>query len=123
MLKKMKAMVAVTGCALDLRLRGFSAVCQPALNAAPGETGPADRAWLENHWSALVATGRLPWSTCLTRSMVLWRLARRRELHGSLRLQVNRPAPGLRAHAWIEFSDLCLGREEGPGARLAPLPR
>ncbi len=41
-------------------------------------------------------------SSCLTRSIVLWRLLRRRGVGAEIRIGVSREASALAAHAWIE---------------------
>ncbi|MDX1571211.1 MAG: lasso peptide biosynthesis B2 protein [Xanthomonadales bacterium] len=109
----MAAALAVTATALQIRLRGVKTSCGAALEAARGKVAASEQAWLRRQWRAVAATRRLPWSTCLTRSLTLWRRARRHGLTGRLCLGVARRNP-FEAHAWVEFDGLVLGVQDGP---------
>lgn len=58
--------------------------------------------------------------TCLTRSLLLVWLLRRRGVRGQLRIGVRRIESGLAAHAWVEVDDMPVNDQADIGARFLP---
>jgi hypothetical protein len=100
---------------LGLRALGWRRVQQLL---GRGTSMPARRSLEEaRHVSALVeATARrspIPYN-CLQRSVVLWRVLRRRQLEADLRLGVRKEtAGGHRFHAWVEHGGEVLNDVQG----------
>lgn len=51
-------------------------------------------------------------ATCLRQSLALWWLLRRHGIPGELRIGVRKDGGRLRAHAWVEYLGISLGRED-----------
>ena len=69
------------------------------------------------------ATATLLHTRCLSRSMVLWHLLRRRSTAAEIRLGVSKSAEGkLAAHAWVELNGMPLNDNTGVLMRFAVLP-
>jgi transglutaminase superfamily protein len=59
-------------------------------------------------------------ATCLTRSLLLIWLLRRRGIHTQLRIGVRLAGGGLAAHSWVELGDLPVNDQPDVRARFAP---
>ncbi|MEM9532095.1 MAG: lasso peptide biosynthesis B2 protein [Pseudomonadota bacterium] len=115
------ATVLVTRAALALRLRGFAPVAARLLRR-PG--GPASGQPGGGEISrAFLATSRLPWSTCLSRSVALARHLRQLGLPAQLRLGAHpeQPARPFQAHAWVELDGCLLLPDSGHQPLETPL--
>lgn len=72
-----------------------------SLNAKPGMDEEQVTVDIE-HMVRLAARIRFTFATCLTRSMVLWWLLRRRGIQSDIRFGVRRDGGEILAHAWVE---------------------
>ena len=116
-LQFVRASYGVTAAALSLRIRGFARSCSSLLTLP--DAGVRTTMDVQALITAYRRTdGRLPWSTCLTRSLALCRTLRRARLPAALRLGVSKQGTGLHAHAWVELDGQAL---ESVG-HLTPLP-
>lgn len=109
--------------ALSLRARGMARTSAALARLewlsgdAAGALAPAEVARLVDGVAALLRT------SCLPRSLVLWRFLRRRGASAGVRLGVSRQADGsLRAHAWLEFEGAPLNDYADVLERYAALP-
>ncbi len=57
---------------------------------------------------------------CLTRSVALWWILRRRGIESALRIGVRTAAGHLEAHAWVELGGLVLNDDPDVGERFSP---
>ena len=60
---------------------------------------------------------------CLTESLTLWWLLRRRGVEGEIRIGVRKDAGGLDAHAWVEWRGRPLDERADVAEAFAPLAR
>ena len=68
-----------------------------------------------------IAARNVPWpATCLTRSLVLARMLRRRGAAARLRIGARLENGALDAHAWVELDGLPVNDAPDVGARYAP---
>ncbi|HKF26495.1 MAG TPA: lasso peptide biosynthesis B2 protein [Candidatus Acidoferrum sp.] len=104
---------------LSLRLRGFRATqksllerANPAAAALP-ETAAA--ALTEQVCRIVLAASRhsLLRTTCLERSLTLWRLLARRGVTSQLRIGTSKCEGKFAAHAWVERNGEAIGEPEG----------
>jgi hypothetical protein len=108
----LEALLLLPVTALSLRVFGFRR-CQGWLSRihATGRARHDDPAVEAQKLARLVdvAARRGPWpANCLERSLVLWRMMRRRGLEVELRIGVRREKAGLEAHAWVEQAGVVL---------------
>jgi hypothetical protein len=102
---------------LGLRTFGYRRCCLWLIPKSSGnqELGPADRERAQSI-QRMVAAACWVWPlrpTCLTRSLVLVRLLRRRGLPAELKIGVRKPGRRLEAHAWVECGPEVFGASEG----------
>ena len=68
-----------------------------------------------------IAGSHVPWpSTCLTRSLLLGWLLRRRGVSSELRIGVRLDEGRLEAHAWVEYEGRPINDADDVAARFAP---
>lgn len=112
-----KAFGVLVVTAWGLRCLGFNR-CYAALQrmAGPAESPPQAREQAEQIWQLLKLTSMYgPYrGTCLSRSLALWWLLRRRGIETELRFGVRRQHNRIQAHAWVE----CQGRPLNAGRRV-----
>jgi hypothetical protein len=100
------------------RVRGFLArhpVIDPAAGAADVQ-GAREAGRLVN-----AAAFRIPGRpNCLTRSVTLWWILRRRAIDTTLRIGVRTAAGRFEAHAWVELAGLVLNDASDIAQRFAP---
>ncbi len=83
---------------------------------APDVTGAREAGRLVN-----AAASRIPGRpNCLTRSVTLWWILRRRAIDSALRIGVRTAAGHLEAHAWVELAGLVLNDHPDIAQRFAP---
>jgi len=88
---------------------------QPAGGESAAATDPA----LAAAYTAVDRAGRaLGANRCLTRSLALLLMLRRRGIEAEMRIGVDRDGPGLAAHAWLEHR----GRVIGPASAAGRFP-
>jgi len=58
---------------------------------------------------------------CLTQSLTLWWLLRRRGIESEICIGVRKVGDSLEAHAWVEHSGIVLGEERDVSQRFTPL--
>lgn len=111
-----ESLLLVTATALRLRLRGFSDTCRHLLAMPTGADGRAgdntqDRGEeLDQVWRKFLRTSRLPWSSCLSRSVAATRYLRSRGVPATLQIGA-RTENGFAAHAWIAVGNHRLGTD------------
>ena len=111
---------------LGLRLLGFRR-CRAALRRMTPTAGARVAAvgvspHHVRHAARLVGAAGRPFhvrGTCLTRSLTLWWLLRRRGIPVQLCIGVRKPAGGVEAHAWVEHGDDVLNDDAQVRARYA----
>jgi hypothetical protein len=92
----------------------------PRSIAPDGGTERAYRvAWLVRVAARFVA----PRDSCLSQSLVLWWLLRRRGLTSELRIGVRKCDGRLQAHAWVQYRDLALNGRGDPVVPFIPFDR
>jgi len=97
---------------LRLRIQGFRHCATPFLNQQT-RTPPrllkmhdADRVY-----QLLLRTQKLPWSSCLTRSLALCDNVSRKGMQACLRIGIAQKS-GFKAHAWVETAHASFGESE-----------
>jgi hypothetical protein len=109
--------------AAGLRVLGFGRLCRVLSRVSPSPPAAAPFAI-----QAALALGRLvnavAWRlpgrpACLTRSVTLWWLLRRRGIDAAVRIGVRRTDGRLEAHAWVEIDGLVLNDAQDVGSRFA----
>jgi hypothetical protein len=106
--------------ALRLRILGFNRSVRPLLSG-DGDLSTARSVDLGVLANASMSTGRLPWSTCLTRSSALARHLRHLGVPALVRIGVQLPEDGLTAHAWVEVAGQPISEAEESHAHMTPL--
>ena len=100
------------------RVRGFLAR-HPVIQEAAGTPDPEAARVVGRLVNA--AGYRIPGRpNCLTRSVTLWWILRRRGIDSALRLGVRTAAGRLEAHAWVELGGLVLNDAADIAQRFAP---
>ena len=104
------------------RLRATLAWLAPA----PGPAAASGPAGLSQALAVANVVQRAAWhsplgSTCLTRSLVLWWLLRRRGIAGELCIGVAKEAAQFQAHAWVECQGMVLNDDDQVRQRFAVL--
>lgn len=116
--------VALPLAAAGLRLVGLKRLRGLLLRAVAPPRAAADLA-MARHLAELVqAAGARTWPrpNCLSRSLLLEWLLRRRGLRAELRIGVRRAAGALQAHAWVECEGVPVNDEPDIAKYFAPLP-
>jgi len=120
-----QAALAVPAVALSLRVIGFNRVQRWLERASARRGAPQPPAEAVVRISVLSLNRVKQYSlfrgNCLSQSLALAWLLRRRGLTPTLRLGVRRPGPRLDAHAWVEFEGRVLNDTEDVHTRFAPL--
>ncbi len=122
LLETLRAATAVTSTAIRLRYRGLEAAAGRFVDvpeSAPGGAPASDDGVIDRRYRALLRTHRLPWSTCLTRSIALCMFAAARDRTPKLVIGTRRDGDGLAAHAWVSFGGRSWG-EDGHEAMIRP---
>lgn len=95
---------------VDLRLNGFERVLARAGKPRPGSTSiNMDPLAYAEQTAAIVNTAArliLRREACLERSILLWRLLRRKGIDSDLRIGVTKESAILQAHAWVEMDSV-----------------
>ena len=113
---------------LGMRLLGLRRLCATLawLVPAPGTAAASEPACLSQAHAVDNVVQRAAWhsplgSTCLTRSLVLWWLLRRRGIAGEVCLGVSKEAEQFQAHAWVEYQGTVLNDDDQVRQRFAAL--
>lgn len=69
------------------------------------------------------AAARLPYATCLPRSLTLWAMLRRRQIMADLHVGVQKEADIFKAHAWVEVEGEVLNDRGDVRDRFAAFDR
>ncbi len=139
-----EALVLLPAVALALRIFGVRIVCgtlarTAGLKACPAGVGvcdrsgpkpcpatgsregrPDDEARAMRRALDIAARHTLVRPTCLTRSVTLWWLLRRRGIESTVRIGVRTANGGLEAHAWVERNGEVLNDSGDVGKQFAP---
>lgn len=110
--------------AVGLRWRGYGSLY--ALLARRGTGPPAARpnqAAYATTRAVYRAARRLPYATCLPRSLTLWYLLRRQGVPSDLHVGVRRESDTFAAHAWVEYQGRALGEGNAVRTRFAAFDR
>ncbi len=93
--------------ALALYLRGLRHVCSLLAKAVPKGVGIQNQDYIARAVRMVNIAAQYPtrFSNCLSQSLVLWFLLRRRGIESALRLGVKLHQGKLQAHAWIEYGN------------------
>lgn len=116
MWNKASGCLRVAGAWAELKVLGFRRSCANLLAPFPNKGYTRSRLTLAQAHSmhtALAASARFPFSTCLTRSMVLCRSLRRRHMDARLVLGTRTGQQGFLAHAWVEVEGHPIGDTAG----------
>lgn len=117
------AALLVPGLHAAIALAGFPRVHR-SLRVAPRAGRPAAATRIADHWTLALSRVRayspLP-GNCLSRSLVLWWMLRRRGVPVTLHLGVSRRDAQLAAHAWVEQEGVVLNDTQDVRSRYAPL--
>ena len=113
---------------LGMRLLGLRRLCAalarlapaPGPAAASGPVGLSQARAVANVVQQAARHSPLG-STCLTRSLVLWWLLRRRKIAGEVCLGVAKEAEQFQAHAWVEYQGTVLNDDDQVWQRFAAL--
>jgi hypothetical protein len=62
-------------------------------------------------------------TTCLERSLVLWRLLAQRGISAQLRIGVRKSGEKFEAHAWVERNGVAVGEPEANHLHYAPFAK
>ncbi len=118
-----RSMIGVSRVALRLRHSGLSAVAGRFLEIDSHSQQTCVDA--ERYIQISMRSARLPWSTCLTRSIWICQRLEARGLEPQLVLGIHRPSldqPGeLKAHAWVVIGDQVLDENMTANASFQPL--
>jgi hypothetical protein len=125
----LQAAMAVPFVRMALRVFGFRR-CHAALSwLTPGRMPPAsdplaldDVARLARLVRAAARHGMLN-RNCLTESLAMWWLLRRRGLDSDIRIGVRKEGGGLDAHAWVEWAGMSLDEHRELSRSFRPLVR
>lgn len=92
---------------LGVRLVGLARIRRVLRRMQPADASPpADIALVVEHTRLRmrVVKIRLPWcGNCLSRSLAIWFVLRRRGIESALRIGAMMNDDGLKAHAWVEY--------------------
>lgn len=122
LLPAVAAALSLLGVRRVCRVLGRLASRRARLKPCPASAGAPHLAAADaRHLARLVdaAARRLPGHpACLTRSVTLWYLLRRRALPAALRLGVRKAEGRLEAHAWVELGGEVVNDSADVGARF-----
>ncbi len=111
---------AITIVVAGLRLLGARRMLRLPPVSARGNAGPGPDE-IRDHVAAIERAGRyIPGGTCLTQSLALARILRRRGVAAYVRIGV-KTAGALEAHAWVEADGEALTDAPDLRARFAPI--
>lgn len=118
------AAAALSWVAILLRTAGYASARRRLERRAVATIRPLDDSARQqaklDAWAIRACASRLPWGTCLRRSLALWWLLRRRgidsEIHFGARLE-----GGIEAHAWLELEGRALTDPVDPRTRFGRL--